>query len=195
MSVQSASVTESDAQFAEHHDRIFRHIAAMVRNTAEAEDLTQETFLRAHVRRDSLRDSNAARGWLYRIATHISLDRLRQRRVNVPLEEVTSPLPSALERAEREATSACVQRCLDYLPDNYRGVLLLHKAHGLPAAEIADLLQVSVGSVKIRLHRARRLLEKVMQIGCHVSETDQGIPCCTPKSGTVRSGSSQRHKN
>jgi RNA polymerase sigma-70 factor (ECF subfamily) len=86
---------------------------------------------------------------------------------------------------ERHATSACVQRCLDFLPDNYRGVLLLHKAHGLSAAEIADLLQVSVGSVKIRLHRARKRLEKVMQAGCRVSETGQGIPCCAPKPGDI----------
>lgn len=99
--------------------------------------------------------------------------------------EAASPLPSALERVERHATSACVQRCLDFLPDNYRGVLLLHKAHGLSAAEIADLLQVSVGSVKIRLHRARKRLEKVMQAGCRVSETGQGIPCCAPKPGDI----------
>lgn len=82
---------------------------------------------------------------------------------------------------ERAETSACVQRCLDYLPDSYRAVILLYEAHGLTAAEIAELLSVSVGNVKIRLHRARRRLQAVMEIGCTVSGGNSGVPCCKPK--------------
>ena len=184
MSVESGqmSAAPADALFEAYHGRIFRYLAGMVQNTAEAEDLTQETFLRAYARRDSLRDPDAVRGWLYRIATHVCLDRLRQRRTSVPLDEASlSDLPTALEIAERAETSACVQRCLDFLSDSYRAVLLLHEGEGLTAPEIAELLQVSPGSVKIRLHRARRLLERVMQIGCTVSQSDGGLPCCAPK--------------
>jgi RNA polymerase sigma-70 factor (ECF subfamily) len=57
--------------FQEDYPRIFRYIMSMVRDTAEAEDLTQDTFLRAHQRRDSLRDEGAKTAWLYRIATHV----------------------------------------------------------------------------------------------------------------------------
>jgi RNA polymerase sigma-70 factor (ECF subfamily) len=185
-----SEANEAGALFAAYHDRICRYIAGMVRDPAEAEDLTQETFLRAHCHQEALRDPKAARGWLYRIATHVCLDRLRKRGQLVPLdseEETHRARPAALEypsgheTVERAETSACVQRCLDYLPDSYRAVILLYEAHGLTAAEIAELLSVSVGTVKIRLHRARRRLQEVMEIGCMVSEMKSGVPCCEPK--------------
>lgn len=182
--------TETGALFTAHHDRIRRYIAGMVRDLAEAEDLTQETFLRAHSKADALRDPSAARGWLYRIATHVCLDRLRQIKLptDVGIDEeaarASAPVSKeapAQERVERAETSACVQRCLDFLPDNYRSVILLYEAHGLRAAEIADLLGINVSTVKIRLHRARRRLQFVMDIGCTVSGTATGVPCCEPK--------------
>jgi len=181
---------ETGELFTAYHDRIRRYISGMVRDPAEAEDLTQETFLRAHCRQETLRDPNAARGWLYRIATHVCLDRLRTRVRQPSLDSAQEPehgramaleTPPAHERLERAETSACVQRCLDYLPDSYRAVILLFEAHGLTAPEIAELLGVSVGTVKIRLHRARRRLQEVMEIGCTVSGKSSGVPCCEPK--------------
>ena len=185
--VSADEASESGALFATYHDRIRCYIAGMVRNRAEAEDLTQETFLRAHCHQEKLRDPKAARGWLYRIATNVCLDRLRQRAQPGPFEgEDQDPAalassPTAHQKLERAETSACVQRCLDYLPDSYRAVILLREAHGLTAEEIATLLNVSVGAVKIRLHRARRRLLEIMDIGCAISEERNGVPCCTPK--------------
>ncbi|MBZ5571885.1 MAG: RNA polymerase sigma factor [Acidobacteriia bacterium] len=178
------------ALFERYHARIYRYLLHMVKDPAEAEDLTQDTFLRAYDCRETLRDPDAVRGWLYRIATRICLDRLRQRKPQLSIdgEEGTSriePLksqsPSAVELAERKETSACVQRCLDYLPDSYRAVILLREAHSLTAAEIADVLGVTVMTVKIRLHRARRKLQKIMECGCAVSSDSQGRPVCEPK--------------
>ena len=74
------------ALFEAHHDRIYSYILRMVRSPAEAVDLTQESFLRACRHRDALRDPQAVRGWLYRIATHVCLDRLRPRRPTVSLD-------------------------------------------------------------------------------------------------------------
>lgn len=181
---------EATALFRDYQNRIHRYVLSMVHDPAEAEDLTQDTFLRAYSHRDSLRDPNAVRGWLYRIATHVCLDRLRQRVAPVslddeegarPVDSVPSKSPSALEVAEREETGACVQRCLDFLSDSYRAVILLHEAHSLTAPEIAELLGESEGTVKIRLHRARRKLQEIMQMGCAVSESRNGVPCCEPK--------------
>ena len=181
---------EASTLFKANHDRIHRYLLSLVHNPAEAEDLTQDTFLHAYARRDSLRDPNAVRGWLYRIATHVCLDRLRQGAAHVSIEgeegeraagSVPTASPSALEIAEREETGACVQRCLDFLSDSYRAVILLHEAHSLTAPEIAELLGESVGTIKIRLHRARRRLLEIMQIGCAVSQSANGIPCCEPK--------------
>ena len=173
-----------------YHDRIYRYVLRMVKNPAEAEDLTQDTFLRAYRGHESLRDPQAVRGWLYRIATHACLDRLRQRKPQVSIDTgegadrvdaVVSKSPSGLEITERKETSACVQRCLDFLPDSYRAVILLHEAHSLTAAEIAELLGVTVTTVKIRLHRARRKLQRIMEYGCAVSKDSRGLPVCQPK--------------
>jgi RNA polymerase sigma-70 factor (ECF subfamily) len=180
--------------FQSYHDRIYRYVLRLVRDPAEAEDLTQETFLRAYRRGDSLRDPQTVRGWLYRIATHVCLDRLRQRQPPVSLDSASesdddrdrirtpcSSSPSPLEIAERKETSACVQRCLDFLPDKYRAVILLREAHSLTATEMADLLGITVTTVKIRLHRARRMLQQVMEGGCAVSQDRRGLPTCEPK--------------
>ena len=181
---------EVSSLFHAHRDRIYRYLLSIVHDPLEAEDLTQDTFLRAYSRRDSLRDPNAVRGWLYRIATRLCIDRLRQRVPQVSLDReegaqsaaaLPAASPSALEMAEREETSACVQRCLDFLSDSYRAVILLHEGHSLSAPEIAELLGENVGTIKTRLHRARRKLQEIMQIGCAVSQSAKGIPCCEPK--------------
>ena len=182
---------QTETLFTTYHDRIYRYILRMVRNSAEAEDLTQDTFLRAYRGRDSLRDPEAVRGWLYRIATYACLDRLRQRRPQVSIDSdkdgarlhsAASPSASGLVIVERKETSVCVQRCLDFLPDRYRAVILLREAHGLTASELAELLGVSLNTVKIRLHRARLKLQQIMEYGCTVSHDDEGHPVCQPKS-------------
>jgi RNA polymerase sigma-70 factor, ECF subfamily len=177
--------------FETYHDRVYRYVLGLVKNPAEAEDLTQDTFLRAYRHGDSLRHPEAVRGWLYRIATHVCLDRLRQRKLLISLdsekdedrvEPPVSESPSPLEISERKETSACVQKCVDFLPDKYRAVILLHEAHSLTAPEIADLLGVTLTTVKIRLHRARHKLQQVMERGCAVSKDNRGLPTCQPKS-------------
>ena len=73
-------MTANPADEAEgHRPAIKRYIRYLIRDSAEAEDLTQETFLRAHQQRRALRDPGALESWLYQIATHISIDRMRQR--------------------------------------------------------------------------------------------------------------------
>jgi RNA polymerase sigma-70 factor (ECF subfamily) len=187
----AAETVDAGMLFATYHDRIYRYVLSLVKNPAEAEDLTQDTFLRAHRHGDSLRNPEAVRGWLYRIATHLCLDRLRQRKPLVSLDSedsdervvpLASESPSPLEISERKETSACVQSCLDFLPDKYRAVILLYEAHSLTAPEIAALLGLTLTTVKIRLHRARRKLHQVMECGCAVANDDRGVPTCHPKS-------------
>src|SRR5271157_1648701 len=182
--------TDAGALFRAYRDRIYRYILRMVRDPAEAEDLTQETFLRAHRRLYLLRHPEAVGSWLYRIATHVCLDRLRQRKLQDSIDEpgtakrVESAVrarPSPAEISERRQTSLCVQRCLDYLPDNYRAVILLYEIHSLTAPEIASLLDLNLDTVKMRLHRARHMLQQIMEYGCAVSDSREGTPVCQPK--------------
>jgi RNA polymerase sigma-70 factor (ECF subfamily) len=185
------NATDAGALFTAYRDRIRRYILRMVRDPAEAEDLTQETFLRAHHRLYLLRHPEAVGSWLYRIATHVCLDRLRQRKPQDSIDDeqtanrvdaAVRTRPSLADIAERRQTSLCVQRCLDYLPDNYRAVILLYEIHALRAPEIASLLGVKLTTIKMRLHRARRMLQRIMEYGCAVSTDSSGVPACEPRS-------------
>ena len=176
--------------FKENYQRIFRYIMSMVRDTAEAEDLTQETFLRAYQRRDSLRDEGAQTAWLYRIATHVCLDRLRQYARRSPKEsqadldeiDVAEPdTPSLQQTLERDEMSECVQGYLNRLSDSYRAVILLHDMHDLTASEIAQLLGESLATIKIRLHRARRKLSMALGAGCDFSHDERDVLVCESK--------------
>lgn len=176
--------------FEMNYDRIYRYIRGMVRDANEAEDLTQEAFLRAHRERETLRDPGALLSWLYRVATHVSLDRLRQRakaavrEAKVDLAAIDPPdpgTPSMQQALEQEQMSACVNRFLVAIPDTYRSVILLHDMHALTGPEIAAVLEVPLATVKIRLHRARRRLKTALEAGCTFSCDNRGVLVCEPK--------------
>ena len=188
MSTPSPTVDEMER----HRAAVTRYIHYLVRNAAEAEDLAQETLLRAYRQRTTLRDSAALESWLYQIATHISIDRLRQRartveverQVNAPIEDLPiadRKRPSPLAIVQQTEMSECVQRYVADLSDVYKAVLLLHDADGLTADEIAHLLQLPLTTVKMRLHRARRQLEAGLNNACAFGRDERGVFICEPK--------------
>jgi RNA polymerase sigma factor (sigma-70 family) len=167
-----------------------RYIRSLVGNSSEAEDLAQETLLRAHRQRTELRDPAALGSWLYRIATHLSIDHLRQRvrtverQVDTAVEDL--PLadrgrPSQLTVLRQTEMSKCVQRYVAGLPDAYKAVLLMHDADGLTDNEIACLLQLPLTTVKMRLHRARRQLAAALNKACEFGRDERGVFVCDPK--------------
>lgn len=169
---------------------VTRYIRYLVRNAADAEDLAQETFLRAHGQRATLRDPAALESWLYQIATHVSIDRMRQRaksvqrQVSESVEEL--PLadqrrPSPLTIIQQEQMSGCVQRYVSELPDPYKAVLLLHDADGLTSEEVSHLLNLPLTTVKMRLHRARRRLQAALDQACDFGRDERGVFVCEPR--------------
>ncbi len=181
---------DTPAFFEAYFDRVYRYLQSMVHESAEAEDLTQETFLRAYKERDSLRESGALVAWLYRIATHAALDRLRQRARRAPKEsdadvnEIELPDRDAVslqQGIEQGEMSACVQQYLADLPDNYRSVILLHDMEELTGSQIAELLDLPLATVKMRLHRARQKLQATLRGGCDFSTDDRNVLVCESK--------------
>ncbi len=179
-----------EAQLVSFRPQVRRHVLAMVRDPAEADELTQDAYARAFARVDQLRDPQAALAWLYRIATTVSLDRLRRRRpVTLELDDAAEgereQTPSLLESAlEQSEMSACVQSYLAALPDDYRIAILLHDAHGLQNAEIAELVGCSLATAKIRIHRARRRLRETLAAACSFEIDDRGVLVCNPQPGS-----------
>jgi len=153
--------------FTRYEPRIFGYLYRMVGDRAWAEDLAQETFIRAHQRLNSLGPPYDFKSWLYRIAGNLAIDGLRRHREEVPLPdwdagEATMPEP-ADRRSEADPEQAArlaevrqaVWKALHQLPENYRQILLLRELEGLSYREIADVLGISLDNVRVTLHRAR----------------------------------------
>jgi RNA polymerase sigma-70 factor (ECF subfamily) len=193
---------KSESAVAIHHKAIYRYVLSIVGSPDEAEDLTQETFLRAHDKRSSLEDPAKLLPWLYRIATNACYDRLRQnsfgKRPQSLDERTDSNAESAcFEPADKNAPrldklmgqdemSTCVQKYLMDLPDTYRAVMILHDVEGLTNPEIAELLSISLATGKIRLHRAREKLRAALGDACSFSADERGVVVCEPKPTNIK---------
>ena len=183
-------IVQGPATVAEQYSRIYRYTLSLLHDATDAEDVTQETFLRAHQHRDALHNAQAELAWLYQIATHVCLDRLRQRQRRRPLEdgadvteiEVVDPAVPPVQRVvEQHEMSGCVQEYLARISDSHRAVILLHDVQKLTAPEIAAVLGISVANVKIRLHRARRELKASLEAGCAFASDERGVLTCELK--------------
>ena len=147
-----------DQLFARYHGPIYRHILGLVGDPAQAEDLTQDTFLKAYKALPGAREG-AVVAWLYRIATNTARDALRHRRrltwlpfgpgdaERVPTCEGDPPTGLATREAVRQA--------LAWLTPTQRACLLLRARDGLSIDEIARALGLSTGNVKMTLYRAK----------------------------------------
>lgn len=183
---------DSPLDIERYRSQIVRYIQFLLRNASEAEDLAQETFIRAHSQQKYLRDWNALGAWLYKIATHVCIDRLRQRsRTNarrsaspvedLQIEDKAQPSPFAI--VQQREMGDCVDQHVAALPDPYKIILLLHDAEGLSDNEIADLLALPLTTVKMRLHRAREKLRKALESACQFGRDERGVYICEPKPG------------
>jgi len=178
--------------FHEYQGPIYNYLLRMTQNQAEAEDLTQETFVRAHRSLSTFRGEASLSTWLYRIATNVSLDHFRRRttrqnRTALPPEKIEfyedrDSVPSSPEQlAACSEMSACVQEFVQYLPPDYRTVLVLKDLQGLKNHEIAEVLGCSLATVKIRLHRARTKLREALNAGCDFTHDERNVFVCEPK--------------
>lgn len=151
------------------HERLYRLAIHLMRDADEAEDVVQETYIRAWERRGDLRDPGAVVPWLSRIARNAARDRLRwwKRRPEKVRTEVepAGPGTPADQTLIGEERAAEVRRALDVLSEKHRVILLLREVEDMSYEQIAELLELPVGTVESRIHRARaalaRKLEKV----------------------------------
>jgi RNA polymerase sigma factor (sigma-70 family) len=142
----------------------------MLGNLAEAEDVTQETFVRAYTQLATYKPVHKFSTWLLSIASHLAIDQLRRRRfLALPLEDVPflewiadagiGPEQSALEGEQHDEIQVYLQR----LPGKYRVVIILRYWYDLSYEEISRMLDLTPALVKARLHRARELLARYMK--------------------------------
>ena len=122
-----------------------------------AEDLVQDTFARVLRRPERLSASVSARAYVFGIARHVGLDTLRARREHVPWEDREAPVP-----AERDERLDVMRAAIATLPEPHRETLLLRLQQELSYEEIAEVLEVPVGTVRSRLHHAVLRLQEIL---------------------------------
>jgi len=153
---------EFDAFYQQHVQMVSRWAARLAGPELEKEDLVQEVFLIAHRRRDTFRGAAKVSTWLFGITQNVVRHRRRKERVrHLLLGAATdigrlAPLrPTPVEELERREATKTVYRLLDDLPDKYREVFILFEIEGLSGAEIGALTGLNLGTLRVRLHRAR----------------------------------------
>jgi len=175
---------ESDAM--QYAPQLYSAALRMTRNPADAEDVVQETFLKAYRAYGSFQAGTNLKAWLYRILTNTYINRYRkaQRRPSeVELGELQDlylykrlgEQSGASESAESEVLERFVDtdviQALESLPENFRVPVLLADVEGFAYKEIAEMLDIPIGTVMSRLHRGRKALQKKLW---HLAE-ERGI--------------------
>jgi len=174
----------------EFRPRVLRYASRLV-GEADAEDVTQSVMLKVNEGLPGFRGDSNLSTWIYRIATNVALDKLRQKAVQ-PLAEPgydfdEQDLPSAAQTpsvetaAIREEMSACIGEFVARLPENYKTVMTLSELEGFTNAEIAEILGLTLDTVKLRLHRAREKLRKDLEAGCDFYRDERAEFACDRK--------------
>ena len=184
-----------DAVYRDFYPRIQRYLARLT-SYDDAEDLAQEVFLKISRSLDSFRGESSISTWVYRIATNAAMDRVRSpayraRAVSAPVDDscdageprgaIEDNVSSVEDEAIRSEMSGCVQALVAQLPENYRTVLVLSETEGMKNSEIAEVLGISLETVKIRLHRARTRLKEILEANCSFYHDPRNTLLCDIK--------------
>lgn len=149
-----------------HVDRVFRLAYRMAGDEALAQDITQDTFIRAFDRIDGFRGASSLSTWLYAIANSVALNALRKvkrlRAREAGLDE-GAEIGAPDRRAEPDLKDR-LREAIDELPVKYRNVFVLHDVEGFTHVEIAGMLGIEVGTSKAQLSRARAKLRTALEV-------------------------------
>ena len=154
--------------------RLYRLARGILRNDAEAEDVVQETYVRAFTHLDGFRGDSSLATWLARIAVNEALGRLRRQRASVDLDTLAPgvleaqiiqfPLSAPSEDPEKSMAQreiqAAVEHAIDDLPEAFRIVFITRVIEGMNVEETAEILGLKPETMKTRLHRARNMLRE-----------------------------------
>jgi RNA polymerase sigma-70 factor (ECF subfamily) len=141
---------------------LYYHCYSIVRNEDTAEDIAQETFIQAYTSLKKYNSKYRFSTWLYKIATNKSIDYLRKKSPELLQDEDLKKLKSHHLLPHEQAEHAELHAAVDSLPANYRSVLSLYYWQGQDYKEIAEIMEVPVGSVKGWMSRAKEILRKEM---------------------------------
>ncbi len=159
-----------------YQNRLYNTLVHIVGCREQAEDVAQDAFVQAFVKLDTFRGKSAFYTWLYRIAFNTAISHRRRKKVEVSVDQSREqsgeePIDSGDgpgDRLEREEKVGMVRRALDALSEEHRAILVLREMDGCCYETISDILDLPIGTVRSRLHRAR------LQLRDQLKEQPQG---------------------
>ncbi|MCL6481806.1 MAG: sigma-70 family RNA polymerase sigma factor [Firmicutes bacterium] len=174
--LQAGSATAFDWLVTHYHAPVYNLVYSILGDPADAADVTQEVFLKAYRGIQGFRGGSSLKTWLYRIGVREALNHRRWWRRHLRWQtSLDDPEPDGHQPTEPEALAAtpfdalatrevqqAVRRALAQLPERYRSAVILRDLEGFAYEEIAELLEVSVGTVKSRILRGRRRLRELL---------------------------------
>jgi RNA polymerase sigma-70 factor (ECF subfamily) len=150
---------------------VYNTVYNLVRHTAEAEDILQESFIVAYQAIDTFRNTGGFRAWVKRIAINLSISRLRRNKLKLVEMKADSEYREEEEPVDEAALTFKmeeVQRAIAALPEGYRTVFQLYAIENIPQAEIAEMLGIAHNTVRIQYHRAKqKILKTLKESGYH----------------------------
>jgi RNA polymerase sigma-70 factor (ECF subfamily) len=189
-----------DIQFTDifntYQKTIYNYVLRMVRNKDIAEELTQEIFIKTYKSLPSFRGDSKISTWIYGIATNSCLDYFRTSEfkksqktgaivLDILPEEADSEgikrILSIEENLIKSEMGECIRDYIENLPGDFRTVIILHDLEGFKNREIAKILDCSLDTIKIRLHRARKKLQSVLALNCDFYLDENNVLCCDRK--------------
>lgn len=180
--------------YTEYYTKILRYIYHLTGKKEEAEDLTQEVFIKVHEALHGFEGRSSLSTWIYKIATNTANDHFKSAfyqigsKQTMPQEFLNENMENKnIWTGEKEKTSdkileidemnCCIKKYIEKLNENYRMVFILSEYEGKSNNEITEILGISLETVKIRISRSRKQLKKLMEKGCEISLEEDNIRC------------------
>jgi RNA polymerase sigma-70 factor (ECF subfamily) len=169
LNYQKGEVSAMDELLRRYRNPVYHFTLRLIGNITEAQDITQEVFLRVHQYKDSYEPTGKFSTWIFSIAHNLALSRLRKNKWlaiwpskvddSDDLKEFKSPDPSPDAKVYENEISGIVKKCIQSLPFLQREALVLREYENLDYQDIAKILKKSLGTVKTLIHRARQNLK------------------------------------
>ena len=169
-----------------HYKKVRKFIYVLVQDEWVADDLIQETFIKVQKNLHQLREESKLSSWIFRIAYNLCQDHFRKMSQSLKSEHVliekkeilTEPLFQ--KEFEQHQMGRCVQDKIRLLSKSHQTVLALFDLMDFSHQEIAEILDISVENVKVRLHRARKKLKTILEENCRFEKDERNVLICDP---------------
>lgn len=154
-----------------YHLDIKRFLLSRIKNEAIVDDVLQDTFIKIHIKLDSLQDYNKIKSWVFTIARNTMMDYFRGHTIDIELKEYN---PQAVEALNKHDEQDCLYGIIKQLPKKYREPLFLADIKGIKQAEVANQLKLPLPTAKSRIQRARKLIAQGFMECCDFKMNQEG---------------------